>query len=92
MPHSRAVPAGQSHGPAAILLALMVFAVPSDAQAYLDPGTGTVIVQAIVAALAGVAFTLKIYWRQVKAFLRRTPAETPESSDAPSSESDPQGE
>ena len=37
-----------------------------DAYAYLDPGTGSVIVQFIIAGLVGAGITLKVYWAKVK--------------------------
>ncbi len=41
---------------------------PRITYAYLDPGTGSYIIQIILAALVGVAFTIKIYWTKVKTF------------------------
>jgi len=38
----------------------------SDAYAYLDPGSGSIIVQAIIAALVGVGITVKLYWEKLK--------------------------
>jgi len=38
-----------------------------DAYAYVDPGTGSIIIQVIIGALAGAAITLKIYWYKIKA-------------------------
>ena len=38
----------------------------SDAYAYLDPGTGSVIIQALIGVIAGVLITLKIYWYKLK--------------------------
>ena len=38
----------------------------SDAYAYLDPGTGSVVIQAIIGTLVGVVITLKIYWFKLK--------------------------
>ena len=38
----------------------------SDAYAYLDAGTGSVVIQAIIGALVGVGITLKIYWYKLK--------------------------
>ena len=38
----------------------------SDAYAYLDPGTGSVIIQAIIGALVGVGIAVKIYWIKLK--------------------------
>ncbi len=38
------------------------------ALAYLDPATGSIILQGIIAACAGVAVTAKLYWSRIKAF------------------------
>ena len=43
----------------------------SDAYAYLDPGTGSVIIQAVIGAIAAVLITLKIYWYKLKEKLSR---------------------
>jgi len=43
----------------------------SDAYAYLDPGTGSVIIQALIGVIAGVLITLKIYWYKLKEKLSR---------------------
>ena len=34
--------------------------------AYIDPGAGSFVIQALVATLAGVAVVLRLYWRKVK--------------------------
>ena len=36
-------------------------------QAYLDPGSGSIILQVIVASLLGGAFIVKSYWKKIKA-------------------------
>jgi hypothetical protein len=36
------------------------------AQAYLDPGTGVLIVQAAIGAVAGALVALKLYWSKIK--------------------------
>ncbi len=33
--------------------------------AYLDPGTGSIVVQAVVAGLAGVGVMLRLGWRRL---------------------------
>ena len=38
----------------------------TEAYAYLDPGSGSVIIQMLIGALAGVGITLKIYWHKIK--------------------------
>lgn len=40
-----------------------------NAQAYIDPASGSYIFQLLVAGLLGALFTLKIYWKSFKAFL-----------------------
>ncbi|MEV4537039.1 hypothetical protein AB0J82_25000 [Asanoa sp. NPDC049518] len=46
--------------------------------AYLDAGSGSLIVQALVAGTAGVVVAAKLYWRRVTSvFRRKTPAEAP---------------
>jgi hypothetical protein len=37
--------------------------------AYIDPGAGSFMIQALVAALAGVAVTGRLYWTKIKAML-----------------------
>ncbi len=36
--------------------------------AYIDPGTGSIIVQALVAAVAGTAIAAKVYWHRIVKF------------------------
>ena len=44
--------------------------------AYLDAGSGSLIVQALVAGTAGVVVAAKLYWRRLTSvFRRKTPAE-----------------
>jgi hypothetical protein len=38
--------------------------------AYIDPGAGSFVLQAIVATLAGVALALKGYWKKLRGMLR----------------------
>lgn len=37
-----------------------------DAYAYIDPGSGSVVIQMIIGALVGVGITLKLYWYKFK--------------------------
>jgi hypothetical protein len=50
--------------PVAILLV-----VPVDAFAYLDPGTGSYVLQMIIAGLLGAAFAIKMSWFRIKRFI-----------------------
>ncbi len=39
------------------------------ARAYIDPGTGSYILQLILAGMVGAAFTLKLFWKRIKLFV-----------------------
>ena len=38
----------------------------SDAYAYLDPASGSLVIQMIVGALVGVGITVKVFWYKLK--------------------------
>ena len=42
----------------------------STANAYLDPGTGSIILQGILAFIAGIAATITVFWENVKKFIK----------------------
>lgn len=50
--------------------AALLAATTADAFAYLDPGTGSIILQGLIAAAAAVGVTVRIYWRKITDFLR----------------------
>ncbi len=41
----------------------------SDARAYVDPGTGSYILQIVLAGLVGTAFMLKLFWKRIQFFV-----------------------
>ena len=43
--------------------------------AYLDPGTGSFLLQSLAGGLFGGLYLAKRYWRQVKGAFRRSPVE-----------------
>ncbi|MDB5619752.1 hypothetical protein [Tardiphaga sp.] len=51
--------------PAVFLFVL--FTTP--AYAYLDPGTGSIVAQVIIAAMLGVLFQGKMLWRRLRGFV-----------------------
>ncbi len=66
----------------AVVLALFVL-IPSSAQAYIDPGTGSYLVQAVVAVVAGGLMTLKLQWHRVRSYFGRgAETEAPDSKDS----------
>jgi hypothetical protein len=53
--------------------------------AYLDPGSGSMMLQLIAGGLAAAAVTLKVYWRRVLVLLRiRKPDEPAAQTESPS--------
>jgi hypothetical protein len=38
----------------------------SNAFAYIDPGTGSMIIQSLIGALVGAGIVLKVYWTKIK--------------------------
>jgi len=61
------------------LAALSRAAAPERTLAYLDPGTGSFVIQAVVAGLAGAAVTLRLYWGKIKGLFGSS-ASDPESA------------
>ena len=43
----------------------------SNAHAYLDPGTGSIILQAILGFIAAAAATVSIYWEKFKSIINK---------------------
>lgn len=52
---------------------------PSSAHAYIDPGTGSMVLQAVIAGVVGGLVVIKMYWQRIKAvFSRRDPSKLSE--------------
>ncbi len=66
---------------ALVLMTAMLFAVP--AHAYLDPGTGSMILQVILGGVAAASVALKLYWQRIKGFFVKDDAASsePETSE-----------
>ena len=60
---------------ALILLGAICIAAP--AYAYLDPGTGSMLVQMLLGGVAGALVVGKLYWHRIKTFFGRGPAPSP---------------
>ena len=48
-----------------------LFLLVSEAHAYLDPGTGSIILQAILAFIAGCLSTISLWWGNFKNFFKK---------------------
>lgn len=53
------------------LLAAVFFVVASPAYAYLDPGTGSMILQGLIGGIAAGAAVISIYFQKIKAFFQK---------------------
>ena len=51
-----------------ITLSALWIVAPTPAFAYLDPGTGSMIIQGIIGAVAGLMVAGKLYWGKLTAF------------------------
>ena len=52
-----------------ILLATIIYPFPADA--YLDPGTGSMVLHLVVGAIAGGLMVIKVYWYKFKSLFTR---------------------
>jgi len=50
-----------------LLLAVLLSAAP--AMAYIDPGTGSFLIQGLIAAVVGAGVVIKVFWGRIKAAL-----------------------
>lgn len=62
-------------GAIALLVAgIVLMAAP--AYAYVDPGTGGMLIQLVTGGVAGLLVVMRLYWSQIRGlFARRSPAE-----------------
>jgi hypothetical protein len=54
-----------------LIITALLLLITKPAYAYLDGGTGSVIVQMLFAGLAGLIALMKLYWEKCKNFFRR---------------------
>ena len=67
-----------------LLTGILLFgSVP--AHAYIDPGTGSALIQGLIAAVAMAGIMLKLYWHRIRGlFGRKTDRDSKSSSDGDS--------
>ena len=51
-----------------LILTFLLLILVRDSEAYIDPGSGSYVLQLLVASFFAVVFTLKVFWRNIKAF------------------------
>ena len=57
--------------PQTVAIIALTTLVISDAHAYIDPGTGSAIIQGLIASVALIGVTLRAYWFRIRAFFSR---------------------
>jgi hypothetical protein len=48
-----------------------LFLIQSHAYAYIDPGTGSMVVQAILAGIAAVSVSIGVFWKRIRFFFSK---------------------
>lgn len=59
-----------------IISAVLVATFSAPAYAYLDPGTGSMLLQALIGGIAAGATVISIYWQKIKIFMNEHFAKT----------------
>ena len=62
-----------------LLVLLLCASLP--AYGYIDPGTGSLIIQSIIGTIAAIGVTLKLYWHKLKVFFAKKEPDTKDSSE-----------
>lgn len=45
--------------------------ITTTTQAYIDPGTGSQLLQVLIASSVGIIFAIKTYWSKIKIFFHK---------------------
>ena len=53
-----------------IITVLIIF--PLSAQAYIDPGSGSAIMSAVIGFLVAIIMAIKTYWYKIKSFFKKS--------------------
>lgn len=48
-----------------VLVVLLALFVPRASHAYLDPTSGSILLQVLLGGIAGVALALKLFWHRI---------------------------
>lgn len=62
---------------------LYVSMLADPAEAYLDPGAGSILVQLLLGGAAGAAVLLKLYWQRIRGLFSRAEPETVRPTNRP---------
>ena len=65
-----------------IIIIILVLLYVTDAEAYLDPGTGSMLLQVILGGIAAIGVAIKLYWHKLRAAFGLAKKEEPEDDTA----------
>ncbi len=54
-----------------LLFIICFFLISTNSHAYIDPGTGGILLQALLGALAAIGAYITLYWRKFKSLLSK---------------------
>ena len=54
-----------------LLIISIMLLFNSYSHAYIDPGSGSIIIQVLIASFVGIAYTAKIFWKQIIEFVKK---------------------
>jgi len=49
--------------------AVFVLGLPGVTHSYIDPGTGSIVIQAVIGGFAAALVAIGMFWKQIKAFV-----------------------
>lgn len=52
-----------------VIISIVLMLIVTDVFAYLDPGTGSMLLQVILGGVAAVGVALKLYWHKIMSVL-----------------------
>jgi hypothetical protein len=65
-----------------IFCLILLLLLATDAVAYLDPGTGSMLLQVILGGIAAIGVAIKLYWHKLRAAIGMARKEDPEDESA----------
>lgn len=75
-----------------VFITIVSLLIVTDAQAYLDPGTGSMLLQVILGGVAAVGVVIKLYWHKLRVAIGLARKSDPEDEIDLKDRADPENE
>ena len=72
-----------------LMLGCVILLCALPAHAYIDPGTGSALIQGVIAAVAAIGITARLYWHRIAEFIRRFRKRDEKNTDGRSKQTPP---